>query len=246
MDASGLTFEALVMQPQPGRADDQSPDFVLPEMLAGYTRTERTLIVQAVRDSDTMIVAMGAGWILGHPDRGEALLVKAAEVDDPYPPAEMRSELMACIRQSAHAMGIREIHVSPELAERYVDLATPTPWQVRVSRWVPAALMRQPHCPACGRRISFAHSLEIWNPWRVTCPHCAAPLEASARAKAAWAMSVPLGVLVAIVPISMERAGRWTQADSLFYFASLLLILLPISYIAWTRVTLSIRPSTGQ
>jgi hypothetical protein len=241
MATTGLTFHTQIMQPQPGLVEDRSPTYDLPHLLKDYTRTERTLIVTAVSDSDTVVVGMGGGWILNHPDRGEALLVKAAEVNEPYRDTDLQRQLLELLSQSANRLGIYNIHVPPEFGALQTSASTISPLEVFAARVVPAKLLALPQCPVCFRRISFVHSLSIWNPLRVKCPTCGAPLKMSRLATTTYVISAPFGAVLAFVAIYMEETKRWVPSDSAVYFAVLAPMILLLAYCSWTRTKFSMK-----
>jgi hypothetical protein len=96
-----------------------------------------------------------------------------------------------------------------------------------------------PTCPACGKEIRWKHSFSLWNPWNYPCPHCKVALEASRIQKyMAYAM-VPLGALLAAVPIFLEKRGIWQTGESLMFFAIVIPLLLIGAAATWpyTRFT---------
>ena len=243
MTTPGLTFHAHLLEPIPGHPDDRPPMGELPDELAGYTRTERDLIVQAVRDDDGIIVGMGGGWILHHPERGLALMVKAAEVNEPYLETSLRSELLLMIMEAARKQGILGVHVPAEIVAACAPVETTPPGASDPSRRPWGALRRRPRCPSCERPITFLQSQLSWNPWRMTCPHCEAPLETSRLGKAAFVVAALLGLLVAVGGIVMSETGRWTRADGILALVSLAIVMLPVAFVSWSRETLRVRTS---
>jgi hypothetical protein len=90
-----------------------------------------------------------------------------------------------------------------------------------------------PTCPACGKEIRWHHSFSLWNPWNYPCPHCKVPLEASRIQKYMVYAMVPVGALVAAVPIFLEELGVWRAAESLMYFAVVVPLLLIGAAATW-------------
>jgi hypothetical protein len=117
----GLTFSTHVMQPRPGMKDERKPEYKLPEPLLGFERSKKTMLVTAVRDSDQAVVGMGGGWILTHPDRPDALLVQAAEVNGPYLNTGLERRLIEVLTQSATEQGIAQIFVDSRLQQWLAD-----------------------------------------------------------------------------------------------------------------------------
>ena len=93
--------------------------------------------------------------------------------------------------------------------------------------------LRSPQCPECQSKVSLLRGLALWNPWRVKCPKCAAPLQMSKVAKVAVVLAIPIGILYGAIPIYMEETGRWVQADSYAYFALSIPLLLGLGYFGW-------------
>jgi hypothetical protein len=95
-----------------------------------------------------------------------------------------------------------------------------------------------PKCPECKKTISFLQGLEMWNPWKVSCPACKAALEMSWVSKVATVLSVPVGLAWAGVAIYMEETKQWATQDSFVYFAITLPIFIAIGYILWPKTKL--------
>ena len=114
----GLTFQTYVVRPKLGRADERSPDFVLPEHLAGYERSSESLLVAAVRDSDEVTVGMGGGWRLIHTGRPDVLLVKAAEVNEPYAGTGIDRELVDVLTKFAEQQSILQVFIPAEVQQQ--------------------------------------------------------------------------------------------------------------------------------
>lgn len=97
-----------------------------------------------------------------------------------------------------------------------------------------------PSCPGCGRAIEWKHSFSFWNPWTFPCPHCKVPLEASRIQKAIAIAMVPVGLLLAGIPIALEELGVWRAGHSLAFFAIVAPLLVVGAWASWrhTRFTL--------
>lgn len=102
-------------------------------------------------------------------------------------------------------------------------------------------MFTKPLCPVCQSPIGFIEGLRMWNPWRVTCPHCRAKLMMSSQAKVLSALCIPLGLVYGAIPIYMEETGRWTTHNSLVFFAITAPCLLGIGYALWFRTRLHLR-----
>ena len=99
-----------------------------------------------------------------------------------------------------------------------------------------------PTCPACGKEIEWKHSFSLWNPWDFPCPHCKTRLEASRVQKYMAYAVVPGGLLLAAVPISLERAGIWHTTESLMFFVILVPLLLVGAAASWKHTRFIVRP----
>ena len=99
--------------------------------------------------------------------------------------------------------------------------------------------MSLPTCPSCGKHIEWKHSFTFWNPWNFPCPHCKVSLEASKIQKYITLAVVPVGLLLAAVPIVLEEAGVWGTKHSLVFFAFVVPALLVGARASWphTRFT---------
>lgn len=106
MTTAGVTFHTYFIEPQSGQPDPRSPDYELPEALAGYQRTEKTLVVAAVRDSDDIVVGMGGGWLMTRLGHSDVVFVKAAEVNEPYFGTGLNRELIEILMQFSEQQGI--------------------------------------------------------------------------------------------------------------------------------------------
>src|SRR5215212_8703377 len=101
--------------------------------------------------------------------------------------------------------------------------------------------MPVPTCPVCGKEIGWKHSATFWNPWNYPCPHCRAALEASKIQKYIAMAVIPVGLLIAIVPISLEELGVWGTAHSLLYFAVVVAVLSIGAWASWSCTHFSAR-----
>jgi hypothetical protein len=120
MPTVGVTLNAYIVQAQPGQVDVRPQDRDLPGILADYQRSEKTLVVAAVRDSDEITVGMGGGWWFTHPSRPDVLLVKAAAVNEGYAGTGLQREPIEALGQFAEQQGILQLHVPAELKEGFV------------------------------------------------------------------------------------------------------------------------------
>ena len=102
-------------------------------------------------------------------------------------------------------------------------------------------MLTNPQCPVCQSSISFISGLKMWNPWRVTCPHCHAKLMMSKLVKVFSVLCIPLGIVYGSIPIYMEETGRWATHNSLVFFAITAPALLVIAYGQWLRTRLYAR-----
>lgn len=98
-----------------------------------------------------------------------------------------------------------------------------------------------PVCPACSKAIGLRHSAAFWNPWNFPCPHCKAPLEASRIQKGIAFAVVPLGAILAAVPVMMERQGVWGHRGSIAYFAIVVPVIIAGAVASWSRTTFTLR-----
>jgi hypothetical protein len=99
--------------------------------------------------------------------------------------------------------------------------------------------MSTPSCPICGERIEWKHSFSLWNPWNYPCPHCKVSLEGSKIQKYIALAVIPVGLLLAAVPIVLEQAGVWSTKHSFLFFAIVVPVLLIGARASWpyTRFT---------
>jgi hypothetical protein len=114
----GITFQTYVMQPQAGQTDDRSPDYDLPDSLASYQRSEKTLVVAAMRETDEIVVGMAGGWLLMDSARPDVLLVKTAVVNEPYADTGLDREMIEVLTRFAEQQGILQVYIPVELQRR--------------------------------------------------------------------------------------------------------------------------------
>lgn len=98
-----------------------------------------------------------------------------------------------------------------------------------------------PTCPACSRTLGLRHSATFWNPWNFPCPHCKTRLEASRIQKAIAFAVVPLGALLALVPVLLEKEGIWGHRESIVYFAIVIPVVIAAAVASWPRTTFTVR-----
>ena len=97
-------------------------------------------------------------------------------------------------------------------------------------------LRELPHCPECQQTITFLQSFKNINPWKYKCPHCKVKIEASKYWKILTILGFFLGGLMACVAIYQEEKNIWETSDSLMFFLSTIIALLPLSYLSWLYV----------
>jgi endogenous inhibitor of DNA gyrase (YacG/DUF329 family) len=109
---------------------------------------------------------------------------------------------------------------------------------------MPGASM--PSCPGCGKSLQWKHSFYFWNPWSFPCPYCGKLLEASRGQKVFAIAVVPLGVLLAGIPVLMERQGVWGTTGSLVFFAIVAPVLIAGAIASWPRTRFTLKATRGE
>ena len=93
-----------------------------------------------------------------------------------------------------------------------------------------------PSCPECDQAIIFLQSFKNINPWKYKCPNCKAKITVSRYWKVLNILGFFLGAFIAGIAIYQEENNIWEMSDSLTFFALVLTILLPSSYLSWLYV----------
>lgn len=89
-------------------------------------------------------------------------------------------------------------------------------------------------CPECGRKYGFWSTWRIFNPFRHRCIECRAVLTMGRYGVITIVAGLLLGAALAFVAIYMEETSRWSDADSLLWFAGALLVTAPLlSFLIW-------------
>ena len=103
--------------------------------------------------------------------------------------------------------------------------------------------MPAPACPGCGKAIEWRHSFTFWNPWNYPCPHCGIALEASKVQKRIACAVVPVGILIALGALALQRLGFWSKPIGIAYVALAVVILMVGVRVSWSHTRFTKRGS---
>src|SRR5262249_33903504 len=103
--------------------------------------------------------------------------------------------------------------------------------------------MRAPVCPECQYEFTLLRSLRHWNPFKTTCPQCAAKLRLR-RATLFLSSAIFGGLILAGVAILGDQPGLWGYfGGNLFIISADFFFVVPFAIYLWSRQHYVLRQS---